>query len=137
MSGKHSGQDHPHPKYSENRFDVLMWHCYQTHHAGCQRWMFTVCGCAPSCWKNVMFTSPAPWMTSFCSCSMLYAILHSACCLLSCKLLTFLHPVVPSFTLPTSHSIVSYVSNCCMHSQIPCTYWIIPLIKGKPDICLG
>jgi len=41
----------------------------------------------------------------------MYTILHSVCCLLGCKLLTFLHPVVPHFTFPTIHSIEAHISN--------------------------
>jgi len=47
--------------------------------------------------------------------SMLYAILHTAPCLLGCELLTFHHPV---FTFITSHSIVSRFSNCYVY------FWI-------------
>jgi len=40
---------------------------------------FTVCECAPSCWKNVSTWLPTV-MTSICSCSTLYAILHNGRC---------------------------------------------------------
>jgi len=56
--------------------------------------------------------------------SILYTILHSSHCLLGCKLLTFLHPVVyhlPPFTFPTSHSTVVGVSYCCVLFWISCT----------------
>jgi hypothetical protein len=33
-------------------------------------------------------------------------------CLLSCKLLTSLHPVIPPFTFPILHSVVVHVSKC-------------------------
>lgn len=42
----------------------------------------------------------------------LHHLVHS-CSLLSCILLTFVHPVVPCFTFPTSHSIVLCISNKC------------------------
>jgi len=45
---------------------------------------------------------------------MLYTTLHSAGCLLGCKMLTFPHPLVTPFTFPTSHSIMVHISNCCM-----------------------
>jgi len=52
--------------------------------------------------------------------SILYAILHSMHCLLGCKFLTFLHPVVPSFIFPTTYSIVKCITNCCIFFWIPC-----------------
>jgi hypothetical protein len=47
--------------------------------------------------------------------SALYAILHSARCLLGSKLLTFTQPVITAFfTFPVSLPLVVRVSNCCV-----------------------
>jgi hypothetical protein len=64
--------------------------------------------------------------------SMLYATLHSVCCLLGYKLLTFLHPLVPPVSFPTSHSIVEHVSNSCMFFWIPCICNHKPFHKCYP-----
>jgi len=50
----------------------LTGHGYQT--CRISKMTFTICGCAPLCWKD-MPTCPAPWMTrmtSFCSCYRFY-----------------------------------------------------------------
>jgi hypothetical protein len=53
----------------------------------------------------------------------LCTILHIASCLLSCKLLTFSHPVLPPFYVsPTFHSTVACIPNCCVLFSIPCMF---------------
>jgi len=42
-------------------------------------------------------------------------------CLLSCRLPIFLHPVIPTFTFPTSHTTEARVSNCYVSISISCT----------------
>jgi len=63
VSSEHSGQDHPHLKWSENWFDTT-----QLPSTSCRtsKMTFTVCEHIPSYWKNAGSTYP-PTRMSFCS----------------------------------------------------------------------
>jgi len=65
-------------------------------------------------WKNVLTVNTHS--------SMPYVILPRACCLLGCKLVTFLHPVIPpcNFSCQSFHNDVHL--NCCV------LFWIICIL---------
>jgi len=123
MTGEHGGQDHPFSKRSGNWFD--------------RTWLpnsLYKFGRVPFCWKNVVFTCPAPWMTgmtSICSCSTLHAILTGRRSLICCKFLPFPHQVATLFTVPTGHSKVARSSNRYVF------FWTLCLITLRVNFALS
>jgi hypothetical protein len=82
MSGEHGGQELRHPKRSGNWFyRTRLWNtsCMTS------KTTFAVCGCAPSSWKNVTSTCPAPWLTGITSYAVTKHTLPHARCTPSCR----------------------------------------------------